>query len=470
MIRHACLIFVATVAVLVSALLGDAMAARDDDLGGTSFLTPFPVNDVYSVAVVGDEFAEGLLYGLQAAFQGDTRLTIRSRVYPIEGLSRAEFDEQVLRLDEDMKRDPADIVIIMVGARDRAPIRDASGKRIAFGSQPWRQQLASRGDRLLRSSKQKSSAVYWVSLPIVRRADANDDVQAMNDLLRERVYLNGAKFIDAYTGFADESGGYSAYGPDPTGKIRLLREADGASFTQEGYKKLAYFVERDLRSDVNEAKGERNIPLMGDETDQSKINPDKAKLAPEKGSGLPETAKSETPAAPGAAESASGQGEQKADNGKLNLRIVGAAGKDETVALDIVRPAIPASVVALVTRRESADKPSQLGEALIDQIPGGLTVMSTVALATGPSSAAASDRPRVAPSQTPYFRVLFKGERLQPKPGRADDASWPRPTPPSDDAFLKSEAPPVETGTSEPEAAPKPEKAKRPSRRSTQPY
>ena len=63
---------------------------------------------------------------------------------------------------------------------------------------------------------------------------------------------------------------------------------------------------------------------------------------------------------------------------------------DATVTLDIVRPAIPASVVALVTRRESADKLSQMGDAVIDQIPGGLTVMSTVALASGPGVAGAS--------------------------------------------------------------------------------
>jgi hypothetical protein len=31
--------------------------------------------------------------------------------------------------------------------------------------------------------------------------------------------------------------------------------------------------------------------------------------------------------------------------------------------------------------------------------------------------------------QTPYYRVLFKGERLTPRAGRADDLPWPRPEP-----------------------------------------
>jgi hypothetical protein len=36
-------------------------------------------------------------------------------------------------------------------------------------------------------------------------------------------------------------------------------------------------------------------------------------------------------------------------------------------------------------------------------------------------------RRRMSPTQSPYFRVLEKGERLAPKPGRADDFTWPRP-------------------------------------------
>jgi hypothetical protein len=147
---------------------------------------------------------------------------------------------------------------------------------------------------------------------------------------------------------------------------------------------------------------------------------------------------------------ADSNGDQKADNGKINLRMVSPTGREELVTLDIVRPAIPASVVALVTRRESPDRPSQLGEAVVDQIPGGLTVMNTVAMAsiTGTSGG----RRGLAPAQTPYFRVMFKGERLTPKRGRADDIPWPRPEASAVDA--------LETG-----ATPEPEPEKPPQAR-----
>ena len=122
-------------------------------------------------------------------------------------------------------------------------------------------------------------------------------------------------------------------------------------------------------------------------------------------------------------------GEQKADPGKITLKMQ-TGGREEVVTLDIVRPAIPASVVQLVTRRESADKPSQMGETLVQPLSGGLLVMNSV---TPPSisSSNASGQQNISAAQTPYFRVLFRGERLTPRSGRADELVWPRPAEPA---------------------------------------
>jgi len=434
---------VALLLVLVTAAASPGMAQEDPS--GTSFITPFPPNDTYNVVIVGDDLAEGLLGGAREIFQKDPRVVIRNTPRSIGGLMRRDFDQKLVELEEGLKTEPAQIAILMMGAWDRVSVRDpATGKRLMVGTDGWRREYAARSDRLLKMLRRRNVATYWVGLPNVRRNDANDDVQAMNSLLRERAYLNGAKYIDTYAAFIDENGGYSQYGPDVTGKIRLLRAGDGVYFTWEGNKKLAYFVDRELRRDVTQARADRAIPLDGDTAEQSKINPDRIKLTDEAaGSGKAPSAGPEASPAKGRESGAgSSVGDQKADNSRINLRIVSEGGREEIVALDIVRPAISASVVALVTRRESPDKPSQLGESVIDQIPGGLTVLSTVALATGSGQ---PGRRRLSPSQSPYFRVLFKGERLPPKPGRADDASWPRPAPPPEAAYFPA-ADPVETG------------------------
>ncbi len=437
--------FILPVVALLAALFAAAAPGfAQEDPGGASFITPFPPGDTYNVVMIGDDLAEGLLGGALEIFQKDPRVVIRTTHLSINGLMRNDLAEKLVGLEEDLKAASPQIAILMMGAWDRVSVRDATGKRVMVGTDAWKREYAARSDRLLKLLKKRNIAVYWVGLPSVRRYDANEDVQTMNSLLRERVYLNGAKYIDTYAGFADENGGYSAYGPDVTGKIRLLRSGDGVYFTWEGNRKLAYFVDRELRRDITQAKADRTIPLEGNETEQAKINPESVKLT---GPAAPGAAPAKGPEASGAAKpqqpQTDGAGDQKADNGKINLRIVSEGGREEVVTLDIVRPAIPASVIALVTRRESADRPSQLGEAIIDQIPGGLTVMSTVALSSG--AAQSGGRRRLSPSQAPYFRVLFKGERLPPKAGRADDTSWPRPAPPPEAAYLP-DADPVETG------------------------
>jgi len=79
-------------------------------------------------------------------------------------------------------------------------------------------------------------------------------------------------------------------------------------------------------------------------------------------------------------------------------------------------------VVALVTRNQSSERPAAMGDVVADEIGGGLVVLSSITPATSGSGL----NRRQAPSQAPYYHVLIKGERLQTKPGRADDFAWPR--------------------------------------------
>jgi hypothetical protein len=446
--------------ILLTLLVGIVAAAgplnaEEEGFGG-SFLTPFPHGDIYSVLAVGDDYAEGLVEGLTEAFFGDARLQVRPKRALINGLMRPDFAEKLVAFEEDLKREPVNVAVVMLGAWDRVSIRDADGKRVGVGTPAWRKEYAERGDRLMKALKRQNVSVYWVGLPAAARPDHSEDSQMMNEVIRERVYLNGMKYIDAYAGFADENGGYDAWGPDVTGKIVRLRYGDGVSFTPAGNRKLAHFVERELKRDLSQAKANRSIPLAGAEEEQAKINPDKAKLAEpaaaggaKPGEGAQGGADGGAPAqaahgAQQAAGAAGSEGEQKADNGKISLRTANAAGREEVVTLDILRPAISASVVALVTRRESADKPSQMGAVLLDQIAGGLTVMSSVTPAAGGSGQGAA--PRMSAAQTPYYRVMFKGERLTPKRGRADDVSWPR-TDKAAEAPAPKNAPPHETGS-----------------------
>jgi hypothetical protein len=400
-------------------------SAQEQGLGG-SFITPFPDNDVYQVQVVGDWLAEGLLGGLVEAFTVGPGVSITRKRYDLSGLMRNDSANDLAQLEQTFGTDPSHIAIVMLGAQDRYSISRRRGAEAE--NDEWRGEYGARVDRLMKLLKKGNRAVYWVGLPNMRRFQDNERAQRMNDVIRERAYLNGARYIDAYASFIDESGGYSDWGPDITGKVRRLRDSDGVHFTQAGYLKLAHFVERELKRDIAQARTERSIPLAGDAAEQSRVNPEKVRLKAEseRAQAQAKSAKgggsSGDVAAPANAGSADGARDQKLETGKVDIRVTGAEGTEQVLTVEIVRPAIPASVVALVTRKTSDDKAAQMGDVLVDQIPGGLTVMSSIV----PPRGSDGGRRRMSPTQSPYFRVLEKGERLPSKPGRADDFAWPR--------------------------------------------
>jgi hypothetical protein len=278
------------------------------------------------------------------------------------------------QLDQTFGTDPSHIAIVMVGAQDRYSLN----RRRDGNNEQWRGEYGARVDRLMKLLKKGNRAVYWVGLPNMRRWQDNERAQLMNDVIRERAYLNGVRYIDAYASFIDESGGYSDWGPDITGKSRRLRDTDGVHFTEAGYLKLAHFVERELKRDITQARTERSIPLAGDTSEQARVNPDKVRLKAETEKAKAGQVKAAKGGGAPAPATVDGAHDQKAESGKVDIRVPGTEGTEQIVTVEIVRPAIPASVVALVTRKSSDDKAAQMGDVLVDQIPGGLTVMSSI--------------------------------------------------------------------------------------------
>jgi uncharacterized protein len=184
-----------------------------------------------------------------------------------------------------------------------------------------------------------------------------------------------------------------------------------------------------LKRDVEQAASDRTIPLAGDESEQKRVNPTRSGITTGwKGSvtvGAKSAVQSQVPVAPSTTDTG---GDQKADNGRVSIRTISATGREETTTIDIVRPAIPAAVIALLTRRESAgERAAQPGEGVVEDIGGGLTVVNSVSSLGEASPQQPGDKRKPLATQTAFFKVLVKGERMPPKPGRADDFSWPRP-------------------------------------------
>jgi uncharacterized protein len=412
--------------VLLTGLGLPATPARGQTAEPGSMLDPFPEGDRYRVQIWGDQMAAGLLEGLSEQLTDEPRLQIQPKQRWFNGLLKVDVDQEAVAIDKALAGGAPHIAVLMLGAEDRLALRRANGRRVAVGSDEWKAEYARRIDVVMRALRKRSVAVFWVGLPIMRREDATDDAEMINELVRNRALANGVRFVDIFGSFADADRGYSSHGPDLAGKMRLLRDQDGVHFTGAGYRKLAYFVERELKRAAAQAWDERMIPLAGNEAEQARVRPPATvKLAPLAASGARIGARGADSARSAGAGADDGGGGVRADTSRVTLRTIGPQGREESVTLEIVRPAIPASVISLMTRRESNDKPTHVGDSVMTEILGGLTVVSSVT-----SLGDAAERRKLGSDQTtPMHRVLLRGESLPPKPGRSDDMPWPRPEP-----------------------------------------
>jgi hypothetical protein len=257
-----------------------------------------------TIVVMGDGMADWLAYGLEDAFADSPEVAIVRQNKPRSGLIRYEYRSDldwwhVAR--DDLAQEKANYVVMMLGISDRqnisekdvakeaekdqqakdqkakdqkaqnptapAPNQDQADNPdqsliaapepkyphgvIPFRSDRWAQVYSRRIDLTVAALKSKGVPVFWVGLPSIRGTRSTADAVYLNDLYRARAERAGAVYIDVWDGFVDEAGKYSNYGPDYEGQTRRLRSLDGVFFTKYGARKLAHYVEHEIRRYMN---------------------------------------------------------------------------------------------------------------------------------------------------------------------------------------------------------------------------
>ena len=121
-----------------------------------------------------------------------------------------------------------------------------------FRSEKWEEAYGARVDEMIAVLKTANVPVLWVGVPAVRGTKSTSDLQYLNEVVRPHVEKAGLIYVDVWDGFVDERNSYMQRGPDVDGQIRQLRTSDGVHFTRFGARKLAHYVERDLRRVLRE--------------------------------------------------------------------------------------------------------------------------------------------------------------------------------------------------------------------------
>lgn len=405
-------------AAVAAGLAAPGVRAQGFDHLTDSYVTPFPEQNRYRLYVFGDSLGDGIWAGLYRAFNPDGNVDIVKKSRVSTGFVRTDYFDWNKNLAGILAAEKVHIAVVMVGANDMQPIR-VSGKWHKVGTDEWREIYSSRIDKFIKRLKGGKAAIYWVGLPIMRSPQHNAAMEVMNEIFRERAFVNGVKFVDTWNGFSDQFGRYSAFGPDLNGQVGRLRADDGVHFTIRGYRKLAHFVEREIRRDMRQARSERDIPLAGSEAEQAR-----AIRRP-----LPSRQKNssnETPKKKGAKLTPEAAARKAAVQKRITAlrtlapleNTVGLPAADATVAgIKLIRPEISQATLAAVGSRYTPQ-----GETVAGETGMGVTAMASVSPISDSDLAAAQRRLPI--TQRPYYRVLVRGEQQTPKPGRADDFSW----------------------------------------------
>lgn len=254
-----------------------------------------PVTPTTSIMVMGDGMADWLAYGLEDAFSDAPEIAIIRKSKAHSGLlhydAKGDLDWWHVARDA-VTADKPNYVVMMLGVSDRQNIREKDIKEpakqpdkpgaasdqakkdgedqgpdaiiapeppsakkangiVEFRSDQWEKVYSRRIDETVAALKSQGVPVFWVGLPSIRGTRSTADAVYLNELYRARVERAGAVYIDVWDGFVDEDGKYTTYGPDYEGQVRRLRSGDGVFFTKYGARKLAHYVEREIRRYMN---------------------------------------------------------------------------------------------------------------------------------------------------------------------------------------------------------------------------
>lgn len=223
--------------------------------------------DAKVVLVVGDFIAGSLAGGLQQAFAQTPGIVVQDRSDVSSGMVRDDYFDWPNMLPvfaDDVK--PA-LIVVSLGANDRQQM-SVAGAREKFRSDAWTAEYTSRVAAFAGLARGRGVPLLWVGMPSFQSASMSADMVVLNGIYRAETEKAGGQFIDIWDGFVDESGKFITTGSDVNGQQVRLRGADGVTLTPAGKRKLAFYVEKDVRRLLGEtAAGDGTVPAASDMKD-----------------------------------------------------------------------------------------------------------------------------------------------------------------------------------------------------------
>jgi hypothetical protein len=204
------------------------------------------------VLVVGDFIAGSLSDGLQTAFADMPGIVVENRSEGSSGLVRDDYFDWPNMLSvyaDDVK--PA-LIVVSLGANDRQQMK-IGATREKYRTDAWTAEYTSRVAGFAALARSRNIPLLWVGMPSFQSPAMTTDMVTLNGIFRAEAEKAGGQFIDIWDGFVDEQGRFVTTGSDINGQQVRLRGSDGINLTPAGKRKLAFYVEKDIRRLLGES-------------------------------------------------------------------------------------------------------------------------------------------------------------------------------------------------------------------------
>jgi hypothetical protein len=222
-----------------------------------------------SITVVGDSLAILAAQGLTEAFADRPEVTITNLARDLSGLTRDDYYDWPKAARALLARKPKiDVAVIVVGINDLQPM-SVDGHALDTLSDEWRAKYVERIESFVAPFHEAQVPVYWIGLPPMQDEKFNGEVLALNELYRDHAEKAGAAYVDIWDAFVDSNGRYAAFGPDVDGQNAKLRAGpDGIYLTKAGSRKLAHFLEAEIRKITDKNKPQGDIAALPPDIEQ----------------------------------------------------------------------------------------------------------------------------------------------------------------------------------------------------------
>ena len=168
------------------------------------------------LVVFGDTMAVDLAAALDRFYTDDPNIVVINQGVASSGFARPDFFDWDKTAVDQVTKNTFDIAIMIVGTNDRQSIKQ-DGNSYKSLTPEWEDAYKSRVAAFVSAVHGANKPLIWVGLPPMAKDDVSTAMGQISSDQRLAVFAGGADFLDIYDKFVDDSGNYTATGPDLNG-------------------------------------------------------------------------------------------------------------------------------------------------------------------------------------------------------------------------------------------------------------